>query len=153
MKKLASLSMAPGPIWALRACAAIALTVASFAALRNRYHGWCIIPNWPGYGSSDLTDFLLFLIFPTLFLIGFIWAFSELVYPWLLLKGMRRPDARWLSIALGLAIYTAVGFAAWWLEPLPYDDRTTGVRAFISVFWSVGVLFETGNFSQLSCGY
>jgi hypothetical protein len=145
MKKLAWLSMAPGLIWALRACAAIALTVASFVALRNRYHGGCLIPDY---------DLLWFSILPPLFLIGFIWALSELVYPWLLLKGMRRLDARWLSIALGLTAYAAVACVAWALSPVPVvemDDNWS--RVFTSVFWSVGFLAETGNFSHHSCGY
>jgi hypothetical protein len=148
--------MAPGPIWALRACAAIALTVASFVELRNRYHGGCLIP---GYQSDGTDDLLRFLIFPTLFLIGFIWSLSELVYPWLLLKGMRRLDARWLSIALGLAVYAAVS-VGWMIPPVPvergqsrWEDGRWQIQEFTSVFWSVRVLAETGNFSHTSCGY
>jgi len=124
---------------------AIALTVASFVVFRNRYHGSCLVPDY---------DLLWFLILPALFLVGFIWSVSELVYPWLLLKGMRRLPARLLSIALGLAIYTAVASVAWTLSPVPIengDDK--GFRALTSVFWSVGFLAETGNFSYHSCGY
>jgi hypothetical protein len=144
MKRLAWLGMAPGLIWVLRACSAIALTVASFVALRNRYHGGCLIPDY---------DLPWFLILPTLFLIGFIWAVSELVYPWLLLKGMRRLRGRLVSIALGLTPYVAVACVACALSPVPVDIHDNWFRAFTSGFWSVGFLAETGNFSHYSCGY
>ena len=151
MKKLASLRTVLGVTWALRACMAIALTVASFVALRNRYHGDCLIP---GYYYNEADDLLRFLIFPALFLVGFIWSLSELVYPWLLLKGMRRLPARLLSIALGLVTYTAVASVAWALSPVPMEDGDDkGIRALTSVFWSVRLLAETGNFSYYSCGY
>jgi hypothetical protein len=151
MKKLASISMASGPVWALRAGAAIALTVASFVVFRNRYHGDCLIP---GYYYNEADDLLRFLIFPALFLVGFIWALSELVYPWLLLRGRRPSDARLLSVWVALAAYTAVAFVAWMVSPVPIDDGDDkGIRALTSVFWSVRILAETGNFSYLSCGY
>lgn len=140
-----------GVIWALRASAAIALTVASFVVFRNRYHGDCLIP---GYYYSEVDDVLRFLIFPTLFLVGFIWALSELVYPWLLLRGVRPLAARLLSMGVALATYTAVASAAWMLSPVPIDDGDDkGIRALTSVFWSVRLLAETGNFSYHSCGY
>ena len=135
--------------WALRTSAAVALTAGSLIEFRNRYHGDCVIP---GDGLGD-GDFLLFLFFPVLFFLGFIWSVSELVHPLVLRLGMFRLPARAASIAVGLVIYGVVGFAAWLMWPVPVDIHEQGFRAFVSGFWSIGFLLETGNFSHHSCGY
>ena len=135
--------------WGLRVSAALVLTVASFVAFRNRYHGSCVIP---GDGLSD-ADFLLFLFFPVVFFLGFVWSASELVHPLVPLLGMPRLPARAASIAVGLAVYGVVAIAAWLMWPVPVDIHEQGFRAFVSAFWSIGFLLETGNFSHHSCGY
>lgn len=132
---------------ALRGSAAIVLTVASLVALRNRYHGSCVVPG----DSLGDGDFLLFLLLPVLFLIGFVWALSELAYPLLLAMGVRLP--RVAAIALGLGVYGIVGWVAWLMWPVPVDIHEQDFRAFVSAFWSLGFLLETGNFSHHSCGY
>jgi len=133
--------------WGLRVSAALVLTVASFVAFRNRYHGSCVIP---GDGLGD-GEFVLFLLLPALFFMGFVWSLSELAYPLLLVMGVRLP--RLASIALGASTYAIVGFAAWLMWPVPVDIHEQGFRAFVSAFWSIGFLLETGNFSHHSCGY
>jgi len=133
--------------WALRTSAAVALTAGSLIEFRNRYYGDCVIL---GDGLGD-GDFLLFLFFPVLFLIGFVWALSELAYPLLVVMGVRLP--RLASITLGVSTYAIVGLAAWLMWPVPVDIHEQGFRAFTSGFWSIGFLLETGNFSHHSCGY
>jgi hypothetical protein len=124
----------------LRVAGALALAVGSFVALRQRYHGDCIFPDY---------DPELFLLLPVLFLIAFVWLISELACPLLSGVGMRRL----VSIALGLATYAAVAGVAWALEPSLKYEHGAGFRALMSVFWSVGFLLKTGNFSDYSCGY
>jgi len=136
-------------IWAFRTSAAIAITAGSLIEFRNRYHGDCVIP---GDGLAD-GDFLLFLLFPVLFFLGFVWSASELVHPLVARLGMSRLPARVSSIAVGLAVYGVVAFAAWLMWPVSVDIHDQGFRAFISGFWSIGFLLETGNFSHHSCGY
>jgi len=128
----------------LRVAAALALAVGSFVALRQRYHGDCIFPDY---------DPELFLLLPVLFLIAFVWLISELACPLLAVAGMRRLAARLVSIALGLTTYAAVAGVAWALEPALKYEHGAGFRALMSVFWSVGFLLKSGNFSDYSCGY
>ena len=135
--------------WALRTSAAVALTAGSLMEFRNRYHGSCVVPG----DSLGDGDFLLFMSFPVLFFLGFVWSLSELVYPLVLRLGMSRLPARSASIAVGLIAYGIGGGVAWLMWPVPVDIHEQGGRAFLSGFWSIGFLAETGNFSHHSCGY
>ena len=128
----------------LRIAAALALALGSFVALRQRYHGDCVIPN------GDLFFFFL----PALFLAGFVWLISEAAYFPISMTGMHRLPAILLSVGVALAAYVAVACVVWLSSPTTADDPDDGaVRAFMSAFWSAGVLLKSGNFSDVSCGY
>ena len=143
MKEGVVLRIAWSPL--LRIAAALALAVGSFVGLRQRYHGDCVIPDY---------DPFLFLLLPVLFLAGFVWLTSELACLLALATGMRPLPARLLSIAAALAAYTVVAYVAWLSAPVPSDQRDNDAfRALMSAFWSVGFLFKSGNFSDVSCGY
>ena len=129
----------------LRVAGALALALGSFVALRQRYHGDCVIPDY---------DLFLFLLLPALFLAGFVWLISEATYLLASVTGMRRLPASLLSIGAALVTYAIVAYVVWLSSPVPSDQRDNeAFRALMSAFWSVGFLFKSGNFSDVSCGY
>lgn len=129
----------------IRIAAAVALAVGSFVALRQRYHGDCVVPDY---------DLFLFLLLPVLFFVAFAWLTAELMYVLAAMTAIRRSAARLLSIPAALVAYALVAYITWLSSPLPSDQPDNeALRAWMSAFWGVGLLFKSGNFSNVSCGY
>ena len=132
----------------LRLAVALMVAVGSFATLRGLYRGVCIMPF-----VDCLSAVIWFFVLPALFLASFVWLLSELTYPMALSTGARPAQARLFSVGAGLLVYAIVGYIVWLGSPVPrYPPWETAYRAIFSVFWSVGVLVETGNFKTYACG-
>jgi hypothetical protein len=127
--------------WLVRLLCAAAIAAASFVTIREEFQGDCLLPFY------DMTRAVVLFTLAIGFALAFIWFVSEVTQP-VLRSGS-------LAIAFGVVTYAATGFAGWLASPnLPHyfgDDEP--LRATIWVFWSVGLLFRTGNFSNVPCGY
>jgi len=131
------------PWRAARVLSAFGVTAGSFVALRQVYHGWCVVPNEIG-----------FVILPVVFLAGFVWLVAELSYPLTTPLTQAAARRRLAAVASGIMLYAAIAGFTWSLDPTPDGDGGyPEYRGLLSAFWSVGMLVETGNFSSHSCGY
>jgi hypothetical protein len=59
-----------------------------------------------------------------------------------------------MGALLAMFVYSGVGLMTWKLNPIPGNDDTTwkGTRLYVSLFWPIGLLQETGNYSFSFCG-
>jgi hypothetical protein len=59
-----------------------------------------------------------------------------------------------MGALLAMFVYSGVGLMTWKLNPIPGNDDTTwkGTRLYLSLFWPIGLLQETGNYSFSFCG-
>lgn len=125
---------------------ALLLLTGPFLTLRFLAHGDCILPV-----DSEATG--AFLAVVVLFAIGFVWLVAELAYRFLVAVGLRRDRAFISAIGAALAVYAYPATIGWFVFSLPLNPgNETFYRATLSVFWIVGILHDSGNFSINACG-
>jgi hypothetical protein len=140
----------------LRAVIAAVLVIASFVALRELYRGECLWIRWhPGTTRYDLQTFFL-SFFGLLFFACSIWFGAEVVSA---VGALAKSPTNRVALAatgalLALFIYSGVGLMTWKLNPIPGNDDATwkGTRLYLSLFWPIGLLQETGNYRYSFCG-
>ena len=136
----------PNAGFLLRLGLAVLLLTGSFLTLRFLEHGSCILPV-----DSEATWAFLALV--TLFAIGFVWLVAEWAYRFLVAVGVRRDRALISAIGAALAVYAVPAAIGWFVFSLPLrPGDETAYRATLSVFWIVGILHDSGNFSTYACG-
>ena len=131
----------------IRSVLALILVVGSFLTLRERWHGSCILPF---DGMGDVASFPALSV---IFLVGIVWLVAEPAYRIIALTRVQRHQAIAWSIATGFIVYavpTIVGLFTFSLPQRSGDDWF--YRLYLSVFWAVGILNDTGNFSTYACG-
>jgi hypothetical protein len=120
----------------------LALALTAIVLLRQRYS--CVIP----------TEHVRFFLLCVLFLFGFVGFVAEVVSAYLARSGAAGLRLRIATVAAGLFIYAAIGGIAWIVNPVPSDQEDDApYRATLSIFWSAGLLQETGAYSNYACGY
>ena len=147
----------------LRMAIAFALTAVSFIAERQLFYGWCFFPDapWhPSEGSYSQIERTLFYVLPVVFLLGFVWLMWELAHAILSARGASHLKAGLGAIVVAVGIYAAVGLFGYFSTPQDtyrnLDDvlgNKENTGRLIWVFWDVGFLVKTGNFSSHGCGY
>ena len=133
------------------------LATASFVALREQYRGECLWIRWnPAPNASYDSKFLFLNFFALLFFACCIWFGAEVVRAvGALAKSSANPVAlAAMGALLAMFVYSGVGLMTWKLNPIPRNDDTTwkGTRLYLSLFWPIGLLQETGNYSFSFCG-
>jgi hypothetical protein len=128
----------------VRLALALALAAGSFYSLRELYYGSCVIPgyqwHWP-----------LFYMLPALFAVAAIWFGSELAR--LVTPAFVKRSTSWaIAIAASMLAYVAIAGVVWVMDPTPKRPFDFPYRGFMSVFWSLGILMESGNFDEHACG-
>ena len=130
---------------AVRAWLAAALAACSFVALQEKYRGDCLFLDW------QMFAFMVF--FAGLFLVCFIWLVLESVRPVAILVGVPATRATLLGMLVGIVIYSCIASVTWQVNPTTHPPGDRGTRGLLAVFWPVGVLQQTGNYSSEFCGY
>jgi hypothetical protein len=141
----------------LSAGIAAVLATESFVALRQQYRGECLWIRWnPAPNASYDSRFLFLNLFSLLFFACCIWFGAEVVRA---VGALAKSSANPVTLApmgalLAMFVYSGVGLMTWKLNPIPGNDDTTwkGTRLYLSLFWPIGLLQETGNYSFSFCG-
>jgi hypothetical protein len=137
--------------------AAATLAAISFIALREKYRDECLWIRWhPAPDASYDAKFLFLNFFALLFFVCFVWLGIELARTAGALIGATASAMKLAAIGAVLAcsLYVVVAAATWEMNPIPGNDDTTwrGTRLYLSVFWPLGLLQESGDYRYTFCG-
>ena len=139
-----------------RAGAAALVATISFIALREKYRGECLWIEWNPDPSLGAYEFLFLNFFAVLFLVCFVWLGIELVRvaDAVLNSGFGSIRLAAVGAVLACSLYLVVASVTWKMNPIPADDDTTwkGTRLYLSLFWPLGVLQDSGNYRSTFCG-
>lgn len=133
-----------------RIASATALVFLSMWFMRFGMHGWCLwsVSTVGLIGSS--------LLAAPVFAGAFIWFFAELASSQIERVGLSGRVNLVVAVVFAVSVYSAVGAVGWMTAPSEYSRylvRSTDSHAPMWVFWSMGFLISSGNFSDVHCGY
>lgn len=131
--------------------------ILSFFALRENYRGECLWIEWDPLTNyaDDTRQFLFLTVFGVLFVVSFIlfaWT-ATLVALKFIAPELKPLTSHSLAVIAAVVIYASVSITTWNLKPIEISvGRENWKLLYLSVFWPIGLLQETGNYSPTLCG-
>jgi len=146
----------PSRLDVLIATASVLVMTLSFFALRENYRGECLWIEWDPLTNyaNDTRQFLFLTVFGVLFLVSFMlsaWTVTRVALT-SLAPELNPWTSHSLAVIAAVVIYASVSITTWNLKPIEISvGRENWKLLYLSVFWPIGLLQETGNYSPTLC--